>query len=470
MKKNVGFLLWILLSIFIASCTDVYREADSEKEKERIPPGNTYTPEKETYNLNVVYYVPSDVVEIEDWHYRLSGFTLHIQNYFYENFMRFRVDRKFGLELNDANPEYVKIHYIKSKRSHLDMQERNISEMTQEILDYFEQHPDTKQSDHYLVYMPKYDGSFIKHYFPSTKEGFAFCGVDNTRWKVSYFESARARAVFIPQLGYVLKTFAQSCFLPESNAGFDSPFMALMGAERDLVSNQPVYNCKNYSGSAGTSGTYTPGTPDKVRLMIWDVRYLAGTQLFNDDYSYEPFEVNIQDVQIASKEGVLYSTDDTLHVKCRFSCPVDLAGVLLLDDPWRTYHPVSNKLDVSLDKDGTNETGWDAYGVYVEAVNFKKEGDVYEADFVLALGNHLNFPLKPSATTIIDHELRFRFIGKHGMAYPHAPTSIKGDFTDTPLRGNIYTIKLAGKVDGYQAFYHDIPTRYGTWVGVLEEE
>ena len=174
MKKNVGFLLWILLSIFIASCTDVYREADSEKEEEIIPPGDTYTPEK-IHNLNVVYYIPSDIEEIEDWHYRLSGVTLHVQNYFYENFMRFRVDKKFGLELNDVNPDFIKIHYIKSKKSYLDMQERNISQMAQEILDYFEQNPGLKQSDHYLIYMPEYKGCFIKHYYPSEKEGLAFC-------------------------------------------------------------------------------------------------------------------------------------------------------------------------------------------------------------------------------------------------------------------------------------------------------
>ena len=117
MKKNVGFLLWILLSIFITSCTKTYREADAEKEEEIVPPGETYTPEQ-MHNLNVVYYVPSDILEIENWHYRLSGMTLHIQNYFHENFMRYRVDKKFGLELNDANPEFIKIHYIKSTKSY----------------------------------------------------------------------------------------------------------------------------------------------------------------------------------------------------------------------------------------------------------------------------------------------------------------------------------------------------------------
>ena len=133
MEKKCSFLVWVLLSIFAISCTDVYKEDDSEEEEVIVPPGDTYTAEKETYCLNVVYYVPADVEDVEDWHYRLSGVTLHVQNYFYENFMRYRVDKKFGLELNDVNADFIRIHYIKSTRKLVEMQERNMSEMAQEL-------------------------------------------------------------------------------------------------------------------------------------------------------------------------------------------------------------------------------------------------------------------------------------------------------------------------------------------------
>ena len=89
MKKNVGYLLGVLLSVFvISSCTDVYKEADAENEEVVVPPGETYTAQRK-YTLNVVYYVPADMMEFDDWHYRLSGITLHMQNYFYENINRY---------------------------------------------------------------------------------------------------------------------------------------------------------------------------------------------------------------------------------------------------------------------------------------------------------------------------------------------------------------------------------------------
>ena len=149
MKKNVGILWGRFLSIFIAACTDVYKEDDSDlsQDEEVIPPGDTYTQER-AHTLNVVYYVPNDVEDNPDWHYRLSGMTLHIQKFFHECFMRYRVDRKFGLELNDVNPAFVRIHYIKSARNAFDMKVANIADKAKEVLAYFEKNATEKKSDH----------------------------------------------------------------------------------------------------------------------------------------------------------------------------------------------------------------------------------------------------------------------------------------------------------------------------------
>ncbi|MFR7875239.1 MAG: hypothetical protein ACLU4J_01965 [Butyricimonas paravirosa] len=81
-------MLGVLLSVFvISSCTDVYKEADAESEEVVVPQGDVHCTEK--IYLNVVYYVPADMMEFDDWHYRLSGITLHMQNYFYENINRY---------------------------------------------------------------------------------------------------------------------------------------------------------------------------------------------------------------------------------------------------------------------------------------------------------------------------------------------------------------------------------------------
>lgn len=467
MRKNVRYFFWMFLSVFAMSCTDVYREDDSEEEEVILPPGETYTKEKE-HCLNVVYYVPADMDGYADWHYRLSGIVLHAQEYFYENFKRYYVDSKFGLELNDENPDYVRIHFIQSERKTEDMQEMNIGAMAEEVLAYFTANPGAKTSDHYLVFLPRYTGSFYKHYYPSTKEGMAFCGCDHERYNIKYFDSGRARATFLEGLGYVLQTLGRACFLPESNVGLEVASRSLMGAN-EVETNRsgyanfmhPKYNCHYYTGKVEPNA-YVGGTPDKIRMNLWDVRYLQGTQLFNDNYSYDPFEVDITEVDIKSKEGALSTLTDTLKVKLRFTTAADLDGVLLLDDPWRTGGV--KKLDTLLDKNEHYDTGYDAYSVWAASSQFVKNGNFYEVDFIVPMGNHANMNQEAnSKRASINHEIRFRFIGKNGMAFPHPPVSVKGEW-GTKLR-NVY------KVQGHEpfedgvlaSFTHDIATRYGTW-------
>ena len=504
MKRNAGFLCWLLLMAGMVACTDIYRESDEWDEEEEIkPPSETYHHEDDKeYCLNVMYYVPSDVVDVEDWHYRLSGMTLKIQEYFDENFGYYSVDRKMGLVVNDSSESYIRVHYLKSQYPVAEMHEGNIGKMAQEVLDWYAANPTEKTSDHYLVWMPDYEGGFIKHYFPDAKSGMAFAAVDNDRWKASYFESARATAVFLSDFGAVLKTFAHSLFLPESNGGLENAYMSLMGANERTGSNigglySPLYNYTYYTGS-GSGKSVTYGTPDKVRLMVWDVRYLSGTQLFNDECSYEPFEVTVdkENVRIWSKdtacstaEGLLYDEwwkEDTIWMEVPFQTNAELAGVLLLDDTWVSWQPLSTTQDTTLDRDPMEDTGWNAYGVYLDATALTDNGGGnYVAKFTLPCGNHL-YPftegLKPTAARgaafITKHELRLRFIGRNGMAYPHYPTSVKGDTPnwesdepiDSPYR---YPYKYLYRSTGTSSWnssyypYVSVPWDYDGW---LEEE
>ena len=486
--------MWLFLMAAAAACTDIYRESDEWDEDEEIaPPSETYHHEDDKqYCLNVMYYVPSDVVDVEDWHYRLSGMTLKIQEYFEENFGYYSVERKMGLVVNDSSESYIRVHYLKSQYPAAELHEGNIARMAEEVLAYYAANPNEKTSDHYLVWMPEYDGSFIQHYFPTSQSGMTFAGVDYDRWNPSYFESARATAVFLSDFGEVLKTFAHSLFLPESNSGLEHAYMSLMGANERTGSGtagyRPRWNYTFYTGTSSSSGqNVTNGTPDKVRLMIWDVRYLSGTQLFNDEYSYEPFEVTVdrENVRIWSKDtacaeaGMLtdeWWKEDTIWMEVPFSTDADLAGVLLLDDTWASYN-VDNVRDSLLDRDPLNDTGWDAHGIYLDATALTDEGGGrYVAKFVVPCGNHL-FPFNEGLSVsrnVSTHELRLRFIGRNGMCYPHYPTSVKGDtenwegsgVLDSPLR---YEYKYQVKLDGSGFFakaypYLDIPWRYDGWV------
>ena len=496
MKKNAKFLFWFFLAAAVTACTDVYRESDEWDDEEEItPPSETYHHEDgKQYCLNVMYYVPSDVVDIEDWHYRLSGMTLKIQEYFEENFGYYSVDRKMGLVVNDSSESYIRIHYLKSQYPEAELHQGNVSRMADEVLSYFTSNPTEKTSDHYLVWMPEYEGSFIDHYFPDAKSGMTFAGVDNDRWKPSYFESARATATFLSDFGEVLKNFCHSLFLPESNSGLEYAYLSLMGASGrigGLSGGQPDWNYRMYTGYSSSSGqSVTNGTPDKVRLMVWDVRYLSGTQLFNDEYSYEPFEVTVdrENVRIWSKDTTTYSTgglteeswmEDTIWMEVPFvlESGVELAGVLLMDDGWVTYD-LENRQDTLLDRNPNNDTGFDAYCVYLDETVLEDLGDGrYMARFALPCGNCL-YPFYDNLSigrNPVSHELRLRFIGRNGMAYPHYPVSVKGETEnwdgkgalDSPLRYPFKYLVEQRQLGGWSASslpYVDIPWRYDGWV------
>ena len=492
----------------VVACTDIYRESDEQSEEEEItPPSETYHHEDDKqYCLNVVYYVPSDGVEVSDWHYRLSGMTLKIQEYFEENFGYYSVDRKMGLVVNDSSESYIKMHLVKSQYPAAELHEGNIAKMAAEILDYYTANPDEKTSDHYMVWMPEYSGCFIKHYFPDAKSGMTFAGVDNDRWKPSYFESPRATAVFLSDFGEVLKTFAHSLFLPESNSGLEHPYLSLMGGQERTgstisgVGYRPLYNYTYYTGSSSSGGaSVTYGTPDKVRLMIWDVRYLSGTQLFNDDYSYEPFEVTVdkENVRIWSRDTVCsesgkidadWWTQDTIYMEVPFTTDAELAGVLVMDDTWVSWMKGTTSQDTTLDRNPMEETGWNAYGVYLDITALTDNGGGnYVAKFAIPCGNQL-YPftngLTPSASRsakfLTKHELRLRFIGRNGMAYPHYPTSVKGDTPnwesdeaiDSPYRYPFTYLFHKGR-NGFLTTYFpyiDIPWRYDGWAESSAEE
>lgn len=432
MKKKVKLLFLMLLSVWIGACTDLYQGDREEDVAEVIPsPSETYKPEK-TYNLNVIYYVPADVDSVENWHYRLSGVTLHLQDFFEQNMKRYKIDKTFGLVVNEV-PEYVKIHYIKSTRSASGMREEDMKEMSAEILDYFGQNPNEKSSNYYLIYMPQYEGSFYGHYYPSTEEGMAFCGCDYSKYNIRYVTSSRARARFLVGLGTLIHELGHAFFLTENSQGVEDAYLSLMGWNEYIASGSlfintdPMYYYDSYTGSFPQGGSYVAGTPDKIRLTEADVKCLDQNQVFNDSYSNESFEIDLRDIKISSVKNPQNLEKDTVFVKCQFTSTIKLAGAILYCDPWRTYANRTTVPDPDTDRDENWDSGGDGYGFYVDGSEIQSlGGDMYEVEFAYPMGRLLSTSKPYDGAKGMDAEFRFRFIAKGGKLYPNPAVSIKG--------------------------------------------
>lgn len=435
MRKNVKLLLFLFLSVWIGACTDLYQGDENEDVVEVIPAvGANYTPEK-AYNLNVVYYVPVDADTVENWHYRLSGVTLHVQDFFRQNMKRYKVDKTFGLVVNEV-PEYIKIHYIKSTRNASAMGEDHMKEMAAEIQDYFKKNAGEKSGNYYLVYMPKLNEvPFYGHYYPSPEEGMAFCECDYTKFNIRYVNSSRARARFLEGLGTLIYELGHAFFLTENSQGLEDPYMSLMGWNKFLSESSiapltfPNYYYESYTGRFPSGGSYVPGSPDKIRITEADARCLDQNQVFNDSYSNDPFEVVMQDIKLSSVKNPENLQKDTVFVKCKFTSTTKLAGAILYCDPWRSYANGTTVPDPTLDRDENYESGGDAYGFYVDGVEIKDLGNSsYEVEFAYPIGRLFSTsrPFVALGEKGMEAEFRFRFIAKGGMLYPNPAVSIKG--------------------------------------------
>ena len=101
------------------------------------------------YNLNVVLFVPSDMVPNPDYERRISETLIYQQN-FVKTWMQHwgHGDKTFGLLKNASNR--VKIHVVQGNLPTSSYPyEGGESAMWQEITTYFQTHQ--KSSDHYLI-------------------------------------------------------------------------------------------------------------------------------------------------------------------------------------------------------------------------------------------------------------------------------------------------------------------------------
>jgi hypothetical protein len=150
--KRIIYLCFLMCVIFY-SC----------KKKDVTPAPKLPTPYKANFtstqprNLNVVYFVPSDLDTLKDYQRRLSELLLYDQNWYKKEMNRNGYGNKtFGL-LADSIIKRVKIITIRGNLPKSGYPYNGGSgPMQQEIDTYFASHPSDKTSDHTLILIPDY--------------------------------------------------------------------------------------------------------------------------------------------------------------------------------------------------------------------------------------------------------------------------------------------------------------------------
>lgn len=152
MKTKLFYYL-LFLSLAFASCKKG-SEVMLIQDQEITSTDTVYTSDREK-NLNIVYFIPSDLDTLAGWHKRLSDIFIYGQNYFGNNMQARGYGYKtFGL-LKDDNLGLVKIIVIKGnfpKETY--PYQGGSDDVALEVNAYKAAHPAEFTSQHILVVMP----------------------------------------------------------------------------------------------------------------------------------------------------------------------------------------------------------------------------------------------------------------------------------------------------------------------------
>ena len=157
MKKQMRLLFSLISIIIFQSCS-----SNDPEPKPTPAPTPTPTPVAEfnytssnTYNLNVVYFVPNDVTPPKDYHRRLSEILLSTQEFYGKEMERNGYGYKpFGL-LKDDIKKRIKLIVIAGSKGGAGYPYSGGNGAVQtDISNYRAAHPSEFTGDHYLVIIP----------------------------------------------------------------------------------------------------------------------------------------------------------------------------------------------------------------------------------------------------------------------------------------------------------------------------
>ena len=152
--KSISFILSVIAISIVMACSSDDPKPQSEEEKLPEAESFAYTSSAQ-YNLNVIYFVPNDISERQQWHRRLSEILLQGQDFVLKHMKDYGFGDKTVNMMVDEAKSRIKITCIKGKfaTSHYPY-EGGGAKMIEEIDAYFVDHPNDKHSDHTLVLIP----------------------------------------------------------------------------------------------------------------------------------------------------------------------------------------------------------------------------------------------------------------------------------------------------------------------------
>lgn len=262
-------------------------------------------------NLNVVYFVPSDSEPLADYHRRISGIMLHMQDW-YKKEMEFNGFGKktFGLEVNEKDANYVRITVVNGEKGKLSYPyEGGGSKAGAEIDAYFAAHPDEKASDHTIVFMPSIEG---EHGWDAG--GVPFYGMGRSCYVLDY------------------KYFDISTWMDgtdEGKSNWIGGTIHELGHGLNLPHNQHLATDGWVSMMSWGNHDYNY-TPNNIHLTKASAAILNNCQVFTKDASKVFYDVYPSHT---IKSFRIYADETNLYLRCKFTADNPVNAVIAFNDP-----------------------------------------------------------------------------------------------------------------------------------------
>lgn len=398
MKTKFTLIYGLLLGTFLIAACDK-DDDDKVPEKNTLPPGPEYVKEG-NYCLNAVCYMAKGEDTLNGWHAVYSAWLKLLQAEFKEQMALCGYpDKTFHLEVNKQNPEYVNIIRIEGQTD--SVSKRGYSVVAAEVEEYFNQHPEKKQSNFTLIFVPNVSLSFR-----------AWLSEENGKLQNSFvIFPGLSYSLSKTQIGTMMQNFGKLCLLDNNTEPMSEIYTSMMNQDKGPA---------NWRQSS--------------RLMKADAMWLNQNQIFNNKtnaYFTDAPEVKVNHTELKYDNGQIVVT-------CEFTSPQNVVGVMVYHDPWS--YP--DREDEIWDN---NYTTRDAIPYVTDQVN--KNGNTYKITVLIPWSDlPVTYQVPESVKPVREAEIRFRFLIEDGLAvplvnkgdiksgfrYPYQITNYLPDF-DTPV-------------------------------------
>lgn len=278
------------------------------------PPTETFNYKSDhPYNLNVVYFVPNDVVEPADYHRRLSEILLDAQSFVAKEMQRNDYGPKtFGL-LKDDLKKRIKLIVIKASRGGSAYPyEGGAGAVINEINAYRSAHASEFSGDHYLVILPatRYDAN-------GEPGGVPFYGLGKFCFALDYADQDVKWLGTSGTLGNRATGWIGG-MIHELGHGLNLPH------NRQKVSEEPLWGMALMWAGNSTWGR------SKTFLTAADCAVLNVNQVFSKERKsfYGEVESRINRIHAAYD-----TTKGTIVVSGNFSTDTEVTDILCFNDP-----------------------------------------------------------------------------------------------------------------------------------------